>query len=117
MYLLAPFILQNFKKILELIQSYEDVHHFRDQNGSFAMNKSFWYKPLLLLSSTYWPISLCKILKKFFQLIQSHENVQFLDPKWLISSNENFFRKLVNEQCFFDSCPCTCQKSKSDLIY
>ena len=26
---------------------------------------SFWYKPLLLLSSTYWPFSLCKILKKF----------------------------------------------------
>ena len=25
MYLLAPFILQNFKKLLESIQSYEDV--------------------------------------------------------------------------------------------
>ena len=24
----------------------------------------FWYKPLLILSSTYWPFSLCKIKKK-----------------------------------------------------
>ena len=51
------------KKILELIQSYEDVHHFWDQNSPFVLNKIFWCKPLLLLSSTYWPFSLCKILK------------------------------------------------------
>ena len=26
----------------------------------------FWYKPLLLLSPTYWPFSMCKILKKSY---------------------------------------------------
>ena len=42
MCLSAPFNLQNFhKKILELIQSYEDVRHFWDQNSPFALNKSF----------------------------------------------------------------------------
>ena len=42
MYLLVPFILQNFyKKILELIQSYEDVRHFWDQNCPFILNKFF----------------------------------------------------------------------------
>ena len=42
MYLLAPFILQNFsKKILELIQSYEDVCQFWDQNSPFVPNKFF----------------------------------------------------------------------------
>ena len=41
-YLLAAFILQIFfKKILELIQSYEDKYHFQDQNGSFVLNKDF----------------------------------------------------------------------------
>ena len=35
--------------------------HFQAQNVSFALNNFFWYKPLLLLSSTYWPFSLCKI--------------------------------------------------------
>ena len=67
MYLLAPSILQNvYKKLLELIQSYEDVRHFWDQNSPFALSKIFWYKPLLLLSSTYWPFSLRKILKNSY---------------------------------------------------
>ena len=30
------------KKILELIQSYEDVRHFWDQNSPFVLNKIFW---------------------------------------------------------------------------
>ena len=41
--------------------------------------------------------------------------MQFLGPKWPISPNENFFRKPVNEPCFFHSCLSTCQKSKSDI--
>ena len=126
--------------------------HFWAQNGPFVLNKFFWYKSLLVLSSTYWPctlykilkiltadpelwactffgpkmvhlpqnvfgkililfsstykpLSLCKILKKFFQ---SYEDEHFLGPKWLISPNENFFRKPVNEPCFFHSCLSTC---------
>ena len=39
----------------------------------------------------------------------------FLGPKWPISPNEIFFRKPVNEPCFFHSCLPTCQKSKSDI--
>ena len=144
MYLLAPFIPQNFQKF----QSYEDVpfldpkwptpllllsstywpfslckifknsysrsrvmrmHHFGAQNGPFAPNK------LISFSSTYQLLSLGKILKKFFQRIQSYEDAQFLGPKWPISPNENFFRKPVNEPCFFHSCLSTCQKSKSDI--
>ena len=42
MYILAPFILQNFDKIiLELIQSYEDVRQFWDRKSSFILNKNF----------------------------------------------------------------------------
>ena len=49
------------KKILELIQSYEDVRHFWVQNSPFALNKTFFgYKPLLLLSSTYGPFHCAK---------------------------------------------------------
>ena len=153
MYLLAPFILQRGNP--------------QAQNDTFALNNFFWYKPLLLLSSTSWPSSWCKIqkksywefwectgnyggapflgskwsicpsqfffgklsisisstcqplswcktFKKFFQQIQSYEDVQFLDPKWPISSNEKFFRKPVNGHCFFHLCLSTCQKSKSN---
>ena len=34
------------------------------QNGPIVLNKFFWNKTLLLLSPTYWPFSLSKILKK-----------------------------------------------------
>ena len=33
-------------------------------------------------------------LKKFLQRIQSYEDAQFLDPKWPICPNENFFQKI-----------------------
>ena len=54
--------------------------HFRAQNEPFVMNNIFWYKPLLL-SSTYWLFSLCRILIK---RIQSYEDAPFLGPKWSI---------------------------------
>ena len=74
MYLLTPFILQNFKKILR---------------ADF-----FWYKPLLLLSSTYWPFSLCKIVKKFFlQQIDSYEDASFWSQNGSFAQNKLFLEK------------------------
>ena len=35
-------------------------------NSPFVLNKIFWYKPLLLLSSTYWSFSLSKIKKNSY---------------------------------------------------
>ena len=112
-YLLALFIVQNLKKFLQRIQSYEDVP-FLGPKWSICPKQIFFGKLLISLSSTYYPLSLCKLLKTFFQQIQSYEDVQFLDPKWPISSNENFFRKPVNGHCFFHLCLSTCQKSKSN---
>ena len=55
------FILQNFKKFSELIQSYEVP--FSGSEWLICPEKFFFeYKPLLLLSFAYWPFSLCKIL-------------------------------------------------------
>ena len=51
------------KKFLLLIQSYEDVCHFRDQNSPFVLNKNFWYKPLLLLSFSYGHFHCAKFKK------------------------------------------------------
>ena len=75
----------------------------------------FFWKILISLSSTYWSLSLCKILQKFSQWIQSYDDVPFLGPKWPICQNEIFFRKSVNKQCSFHSCLFTYQKSKSDI--
>ena len=90
--------------------------HFWVQNDPFVLNKYFWDA-----NHCYYfhlPIGLFHIVqnfKKFSLWIQSCEDMQFLDPKWTISRNENFFRKPVNEPCFFHSCLSTCQKSKSDI--
>ena len=112
-YLLTLFVEQNLKEFLQQIQSYE-MCHFWTQNGPSAPNNFFFGKLLISLSSTYQPLSLCKILKKFFQQILSYEDAQILGPKWPIFPNENFSRKPI-ELCFFHSCPSTCQKSKSDI--
>ena len=62
-YLMALFIVQSLKKFFQRIQSYEDVP-FLAQNGPF--------EKLLSYSSTYQPLSLRKIIKKFFQWIQGY---------------------------------------------
>ena len=92
--LLALFIVQNLKKFLQWIKSYDDAP-FLGPKWSICP-KFFLGKLLISLSSTYKLFSLGKILKKFFQQIQSYEDAQFLRPKWPISPNENFFRKPVN---------------------
>ena len=72
------------KRILELIQSYDDVRHFGDQNSPFVQNKSF-----LRISHCYYfhlPITLLIVqnLKEILQWIQNYDNAPFFGPKWSI---------------------------------
>ena len=126
--------------------------------------KIFCYKPLLLLSSTYWPDLWCKILKnsysgsrvtrmhhfgaqngpfapskKFLEHYYHHSHLP-ISPFHCATFLKNyssrsrvmrmrnfwvqngpfpqvriFFKKPVNEPCFFHSCLSTCQKSKSNI--
>ena len=62
-YLLALFIVQNFKKFLQWIQSYEDAP-FLGPKWSICPN-FFCGKLLKSFLSTYLPISLGKILKNY----------------------------------------------------
>ena len=90
MYLSAPFILQNFfKKILELIQSYENVRHFGDQNSPFVLNKFFG------TNHCYWSFSLCKILKDSYNRSRINDDASFLGPKWSIYRKQMFFWKII----------------------
>ena len=89
-YLLALFIVQSFKKILREDPG-EDVPLLDPKWSTCPKQDFFWKKILILLLSTYWPLSWCKILKKFLQLIQSYEDAPFvLDPKWPIFPDKNF---------------------------
>ena len=88
--------------------------HFWAQNGPFVMNKFFfWYKPLLLLSSIYWPFSLCKFFKKFLQQIWSY--VPFLGPKWPICPKQTLFWKINNITLIYLLAPFHCAKFKKIL--
>ena len=66
MYLLAPFILQNFEKILRDDPKLWGCATFGPKMAHLSWTKSFWFKPLSLLSSTSWPFSLCKIQKNSY---------------------------------------------------
>ena len=82
------------KRILELIQSYEDVRHFRDQNDPFVLNKNFLVQTIVITFIYLLALFIVQNLKKFLQQIQNHDNALFLDPKWSISPNF-FFGKLL----------------------
>ena len=60
-----------------------------------SWTKFFWHKPLLLLSSTYWPFSLCKILKNSYNG-SSYEDVPIFGTKWSICPKQIFFWKIIN---------------------
>ena len=92
---ISPFHYAKFKKNSWGRSRVMRMCHFWAQNGPFVMNKIFWYKPLLLLSSTYWPFSLGKILKKFLQRIKSYEDAPFLGPKWSTCPKQFFFWKII----------------------
>ena len=78
-YLLALFILQNFKKFLQRIKSYEDVP-FLGPKWSICPKQIFFLKVIGIILIYLLALPLCKILKKFFQRIQSYEDTQFLEP-------------------------------------
>ena len=139
MYLLAPFIMPN---LLKESQSYEDKHHFRDQNGPFVLNKNFLVQTIVITFIYLLALFIVQNLKKILQWIQNYDDAaffdlkwsicfkqfffekcllsfsstqqsKFLDPKWLISPNQNFFRQSLYEPCFFHSC----LSSREILIY
>ena len=76
-YLLATFILQNFKNILRADPELSGCAIFGPKMAHLSYTKLFWYKPLLLLSFILWSFSLCKILKKFLQRMQSYWPLSF----------------------------------------
>ena len=106
-YLLAPFILQNFEKILRVNP---ELCHFRAQNGPFVISKSFWYKPLLL-SSTYWPFSLCKILK-ILTADPELWGCAIFGPRMVHLPQTIFFWKIINITLIYLSAPFIVQNFK-----
>ena len=80
MYLLGPFILQNLKKIYEVMT----MCHFRAQNGPFVLNKFFLVQTIIITFIYLLALFIVQNFKKFSQRIKSYEDVPLLDPKWSI---------------------------------
>ena len=60
----------------------------------------FFSRKAIKFSCTYSPISFCKILKEFFELIQSYQDVPFSATKWPICP-EQFFLVYTNHYYYF----------------
>ena len=113
--LLAPFIVQNLRKTLRANRELQTCATFGLKMVDFPQTSIFWEKSLILFSSTYWPISLCQILKFFYNRTQGYEDGLFLDPKWVNFPKRTFFRKPVDKPSLYHSSLSVCPKLKSDM--
>ena len=115
-YLLALFIVQNLKKFLQQIQSYEDAPFLSPKQSICPKLNFFGIKSLVSFSSIYWPLSLCKILKNSYNRPRDMRMHHF----WAQNGpfpQMRFFSEylLISLVPFIHSCLSTCQKSKSDI--
>ena len=95
-YLLTLFIVQKLKKFLQRILSYKDAPFLGPKKSICPKRKKIFWKNSSSRSSVMR-------IRNFWA-----QNGPFAQMRI-------FFRKRVNEPCFFHSCQSTCQKSKSDI--
>ena len=87
---------KSFKNILRANPELWGCAIFGPKMVQFPPNKIFFGKKLLIsFSSTYWPLSLYKILKKFLKQIQSYQDMPFLGPKCHLPKREFFSENLL----------------------
>ena len=89
MYLLAPFILQNFKRILRADPELSDVP-FSDPKWPICPEKFFLVQTIIITFIYLLALFIVQNLKKFLQQIQSYEDAPFLGPKWSICPKQFF---------------------------
>ena len=90
MYLLASFILQNFKKILRAdVPFWGPKWSICPPKGFFGTNHYYYF---------HLPIGRfhCTKYKKFLLWIQNYENAPFWGPIWSICPKQNFFGEIID---------------------
>ena len=94
MYLLAPFIVQNFKKILRVnIQSYDGTSFLGPKWPISPKEEFFQKKPLILFSCPFWSISLWKIWTHAF-LSYEEEDIVLTSLQKSLNTTYIFHRKV-----------------------
>ena len=89
--------------------------HFWAQNGSFAPNNFFKKIIKIILICLLAPFIAQNLKKNSSSRSWVVRMRNFWAQNGLFPQMRIFFRKPVNEPCFFHSCLSTCQKSKSDI--
>ena len=84
---------------------------FGTKTAHLSWTKIFLVYTIVITFIYLWPFSSCKILKKSY----NGSRIMTMHYFWAQRDPFTFFRKTVNEPCFFYSCLSTCQKSKSDI--
>ena len=115
-YLLALFTLQNLKKFLHQIQSYEDAPFLGPLWSIFASNNFFLGKIINITLIYICPFHCEKFLKKSSSRSRVMRMCNFWDQNGSFSQIRIFFSEnLLISPCFFHSCLSACQESKSDI--
>ena len=95
MYLLGSFILQKLKKILIANPELWGCAIFWSKMAHLSWTKYFGYKPLLLLSSTYWPFSFVQNLKNILTADLQLWGCAIFGPKMAHLPQTFFWKKLL----------------------
>ena len=91
MYLLGPFILQNLKKIYEVMT----MCHFRAQNGPFVLNKFFLVQTITTTFIYLLALFILQNLKNSYSGSRIMRMHHFGGQNGLFAPN-NFFWKIIN---------------------
>ena len=114
-YLLAFFTVQNYSKFLQWIQSYEDAP-FLGPKWSICPKQIFFGKIInIILIYLLVPFIGQNLKKNCSNGYRVMRMSNFWAHNGLFLQMRIFFRKSVNESCFFHSRLSTSQKSKSDI--
>ena len=79
-------------------------------------DKNFFWKKQYFFHLPIDPFHCAKLKKKkILEPIQSYEDMPFLDPKWSICPNKNFFGNSAHESFSFHSCLSKFQTPESEI--
>ena len=96
MYLLAPFIPQNFyKKILRVDSELWGYAPFLGPKQPICPEQNFLVQTTVITFIYLLTVFIVQNLKKFLQRIQNYDNAPFLRPQWSIYPKQMFFWKII----------------------
>ena len=110
--ILAPFSVQNFKKILRVDPELWGWTIFGSKLVHLPQTRTFLRKVVNTIFIYLLNPFIVQSFKGFLQWVQSYEDVPFLDPKWAYLPKRIFCSE---KPCSYHSCLSTSQKLNSDI--